>query len=322
MAASLERTSWREVQIDHPSCWELAVASGPDDPGRLTFSDRRYHRLDLKWRAIRYVPNVDLLLTRHHSRDQKDGRKVSPLTTAPPPWKGLVQETASACIVHAMRHFSGARLLVEASLVWPGRRDIPLENAVLASVATPDARQDARLWQAMGLSVTCPWQYDLRASSLKVGQIQWDFLAMAGQHKVDKQAAALRVERMAMPEHWLKGQALRDWLAGQLPPGARVISQMCIRQDQQVTPGPTRGTWRSPHPAEQILSASKAPLAGRIRGLQDVRLDLAWLCPPEGRAYHVQLTQRRTDERVEPLAGLQVRCCRPVPDVAASRNVG
>jgi len=310
MAASFERTCWRDVRIDHPPEWEVVVASGPDDPGRLTFTDRRYHRLDVKWRTLKYVPSIELMLSRHQKRDKTERDKRSPLATGPAPWKGIVNKTSDGWIVHAMRFFRQARLLVEVSLIWPGRRDISLENAVLASATATamDRQDDSRLWQAMGLSVTCPADYDLRQASPKVGRIQWDFSRMTPNGKIDKQGGLLRIARIAMPDYWLKGRPIRDWLTDQLPADARSINQRRIGQGR--------------HLADEIVSAIKLPLVARARGLQSMRLDLAWICPTEGRVYHVQFTQRRRDERIALPVGWEVSCCRPVPSLAVRRNVG
>jgi hypothetical protein len=308
MAASFDRTSWREIQVDHPADWEVAVASGPDDPGRLMLSDRRYYRLDVKWKPLRFVPNLDLMLTRYHKSDRKDHRQIAPLATAPPPWKGVVVKTDSGRVVHAMRYFSDPRMLIEASLIWPDRRDPAVESAVLASIEPASVRGDRRLWQAMGLSVTCPARYDLRKFDPKVGRVQWDFSAMRTQEKADRSAGVLRVERIAMPDRLLDGRSIRDWVADELPTGTRTLNQK-RRADL-------------PHAPEEIISVSPAPIGARLRGYQDVRFDLAWLCPVESRVYHVQLTQRRTDEQIELPQQFRVSCCRPVPGAAASRNVG
>jgi hypothetical protein len=294
--------------VDHPADWEIAVACGPDDPGRLTLTDRRYYRLDLKWKPLRFVPNIDLMLTRHHKRDQNDQRQITPLATAPPPWKGVVIKTESSRIVHAMRYFTDPRMLIEASLIWPGRRDAAVESAVLASIEPASDRKGLRLWQAMGMSVTCPSRYDLRKFDPKVGRIQWDFSAMRTADKADKSAGVLRVERIALPDRLLNGRGVGDWLSDELGPGARTLNRK-RRADL-------------PHAPEEIVSASPAPIGARLRGFQEVRLDLAWMCPVESRVYHVQLSQRRLDDQIELPGGFQVACCRPVPGVAVSRNAG
>jgi len=309
MAAVLERTCWREIQVDHPPQWELAVASGAQEPGRLTFSDRRYHRLDIRWRPLKYVPNLDLVLSGYKRKQKGDKTKYSHLTSAPSPWKGLVRKTTGTTVVHAVRFYRDVRLLTDVAIVWPGaRRDISLENALLESLQARQADGQPALWQAMGLSVQCPAGYDLRQSSRQVGRIQWDFFKMAGQDKIDKRAGVLRVERIAMPDHLLNGRAIRDWLVDELPAGFHTLRQRTVPQGR--------------HSADELISAAKTGLFARIAGSQQMRLDLAWLCPIEGRIYHVQFSEKRQDEDIALPASWQVNCCKAAPPVRASRHAG
>ena len=312
MAAAMERTFWRGIEVDHPVRWEVAVASGPDDPGRLTFADRRFHRFDLRWRSLKYVPNMDLMLTKYKRRNKKDEARVSDLKTAPAPWKGVVRRTGDAAIVHAGRFFRDSRLLVEAAIVWPARRDPALEAGLLESVRPTDPDAEMRVFQAMGLSVTCPASFDLAVSSSKVGQIQWDFAPKARRKRRSggEGAAAshtmLRVERIALAKYWLKDTALRDWL-GEQAEGRRLRSRV-VPQDR--------------HTAEEIVSVGRAPLVRRLRGEQRLQLDLAWRCETEQRIYHVQFTELRRDEDIALPKLWNVHCCRPSPASSASRTAG
>ena len=308
----MERTFWRGIEVDHPVQWEVAVASGPDDPGRLTFADRRFHRFDLRWRSLKYVPNMDLMLTKYKRRNKGDEARVSDLKTAHAPWKGVVRRTGDAAIVHAGRFFRDSRLLVEAAIIWPARRDPALEAGLLESVRPTDPDAEMRVFQAMGLSVTCPASFDLAVSSSKVGQIQWDFAPKARRKRrsAGEGAAAshtmLRVERIALAKYWLKDTALRDWL-GEQAEGRRLRSRV-VPQDR--------------HTAEEIVSVGRAPLVRRLRGEQRLQLDLAWRCETEQRIYHVQFTELRRNEDIALPKLWNVHCCRPSPAPSASRTAG
>lgn len=313
MAAAMERTFWRGIEVDHPLQWEVAVASGPDDPGRLTFADRRFHRFDLRWRSLKYVPNMDLMLTKYKRRNKGDDARVSDLKTAPAPWKGVVRRTGDAAIVHAGRFFRDSRLLVEAAIVWPARRDRALEAGLLESVRLADPDAETRVFQAMGLSVTCPASFDLVVSSSKVGQIQWDFALKARRKRrsVGEGAATphtmLRVERIALAKYWLKDTALRDWLGEQAGDGRRLRSRV-VPQNR--------------HTAEEIVSVGRAPLVRRLGGEQRLQIDLAWRCEIERRIYHVQFTELRRDEEIALPKLWNVHCCRSSPASSASRTPG
>jgi len=311
MSAALARTCWRAVQVDHPPEWEVVVACGPDDPGRLTLADRYFHRLDMRWRALKYVPNMDLMLSKYKQRSKEDKSEITDLKSAPLPWRGVVHKTPRGVIVHAGRFFKPARLLVEVAIIWPERRDLSLESTLLSSIAPVNSGAGTRLWQAMGLSVTSPSSFHLRESSLKVGRIQWNFslepaekVAFAGV----KRRPQLSIERVAVPHYWLKGKALGDWLGEQLPDGWRRLRRRIVPQ--------------GPHSAEELISVRKTSIGLRLRGYHQMRLDLAWRCPLEGRVYHVSFVELRRNEEIHLPSQWQVHCCRPVPIPGVSPAAG
>jgi hypothetical protein len=287
MATALDRTCWRGLKVDHPPHWEIARASDRDQPGRCTFSDRHYHRLDLQWRKVDYVPNLELMLEKYRLGDKGEQRNLSPLPTVGP-WRGLLRKTDEGHVTHAMRAFAPQRLQVEATMVWPDRRDEQLEAAILASVAVDDGQE--RLWQAMGISLSLSGQFDLRENTSKVGKVAWEFATS------DKRGPVLTVERVAMPEFWLKG-TLREWLVHELPLRAEVVRQDAIPFNA--------------HRADQIVSRSSISAFRTLQGIRQARLELTWLCPVENRVYHVIVTQPRRDEELSIPPSLTIRCCRP-----------
>ena len=73
-------TCWRGMGIKHPPSWELSTASALGEPGRCAFSDRLYQRLDVRWKSLKYVPNLDLMLKKHRRKESgHDDVKLSDL---------------------------------------------------------------------------------------------------------------------------------------------------------------------------------------------------------------------------------------------------
>ena len=291
--AELERTSWRGMQVDHPAEWELAIACGVDEPPRCVFADRCYHRLDIRWRALAFEPHMDLVLQKHRRRTEKQSdTPVKDLTGAPPQWQGVVRNISEGTIVNAVRFVPDARWLVDVVLAWPKTRDVNLENRILASISVEDPGAKARLWQAMGISLSLGRQFDLVRCQARVGQVKWHFATD------QKRSPKLLVERIALPEYWLKG-ALRDWLLQQVPSKHKVS-----RQDAVKTSG---------HSGEKILSRGKLGALASIRGLAEIILGVAWLCPVEQRVYHVRVSDITRQPEISLPGDLNVRCCRPAP---------
>jgi len=284
--------------VDHPAEWELSMACGLNEPGRCEFADRHYQRLDLRWRPLKYVPNLDRMLDKHR-RQEEQNAQLEELHGAPSAWRGVIHKLPDGTVVHAGRFFRNVRWLVETVLVWPENRDQKLENAVLASIAPEDPNSDLRLWQASGMSVTVARRFDLHDSEAKVGRVRWNFATS------QKDGPTLSVERIAMPQYWLKGP-LREWLVDQLPDGYEQI-----RQDQKPF---------NAHRGEWLISCTKARTLSRLRGFKQIRLDLAWLCPMESRAYHVSFTKLSRERDVTLPAHIKVRCCQPTPPMGNTRT--
>jgi len=298
MTDTFERTSWRGIQIDHPSQWELIRASGRDEPGRCVFADRLDERLDVRWRSVTYVPNLDLML-RKYWRKTQDETELGELEEAPPPWRGIFRRTPQATTAHAGRFFREARLLVEVTILWPEDRDPDLEEAILQSVSTQPRGSPVFLWQAGGMSVLAPAGYDLLESSSKVGHTRWDF------GSGPKPQTSLQIERLALPEYWLAG-SVGDWLEEDLPKGHRLL-----RREPVTVNG---------HPGQRLISEAKKGTLNALRGRRKVQLDVGWQCPVEGRVYRLRCWETSDEDEVSPPPEFEVRCCRPVPAAETFRT--
>ena len=305
----LQTTCWRALQLQHPPQWEIALACGPEGTQRIILADRHFHRLDVRWRPLKYVPNLDLMLSRHKQPKKDQDIQTSPLSNAPEPWKGLVQETPDGTVTHAGRHFHDARLLVEATLVWPNERDMTLESEILASIAPVQSDIEPRPWQAMGLSLQCPSRFELLETDLKVGKVQWDFRQAAPGKPAQqgKHSPLLEVNRIAMPEYWLKNTPLREWLRDQIP---KQFTELRVRAEQQGL-----------HTADIIVSSARGPLLSSFGGTRQLRLDMAWACPAENRVYHIHYTRLTMDDQAQLHEGFALRCCRGAPNVGQGQVI-
>ena len=301
MSNELAETCWMGLRMGHPADWELAIYSGPEQPGRCVFADRHFHRLDVRWRALRYVPNLDLILTNHLAKSDKQ-MPAAPAEGLPPEWLGLVRKTPEGRILHAGRFFRAQRLLIEATVIWPGRRDRGLENAILSSMEVQDPQAPVRQWQAMGLSLSLGSDFQLVESESNVGQLRLGF------RTAGREPTTLSVERLAMPDVWLK-QPLRDWLAGDgLPQGYRILRQEMAMYNN--------------HRGERLIASARAGTVSALRGRRKVRLDLAWQCPVENRLYRISLMEVTIARETTLPGSLAVRCCQRPPVIGAPRVSG
>lgn len=287
----MTQTCWQGMEVGHPVDWELAVFCSAGEPCRLVFGDRYYQRLDLRWKALNYTPNLDLMLEKYCQQTRKEEAELSDLNTAPGQWRGIVRETPDGTVVRAGRFFSPSQVLVEATLVWPEARDTALERSVLASICPQEPAKTSQVWQAMGIRLIVPDGFGLGSVDAKVGRVRWNF------NSKQKHGPQFTIERLAMPEYWLRSP-LRDWLAEQLPANYETTSQGL--------------TTFNGHSTQRLESRGRIGALASLRGRQQLRLDLAWLCPVEGRLYHLWSTRISRGGGISLPAGLEVRCCQAV----------
>lgn len=278
--------------MTHPSQWELCRASGPGQEGMVVFADRRYQRLDVRWRPVKYVPNTERMLERRRRCKNEEEVEVQRLCDAPAGWDGLVRETADGVVMHAARFFREMRWAVEVTIIWPDGRDVELERTILEEIDAPDPHAEMRLWQAMGMSVAIDGRYDLSSSSSRVGRVCWEFITN------DRNVPTLSLERLAMVEYWLDG-SLQDWLVDELPTGFSAVRYEAVNYNG--------------HRGQQLISHAAAGIFSRLRGFRQVRLDLAWLCPAEGRVYHLGSHHCSRDEEISLPSLLEIGCCKRIP---------
>ncbi len=296
MKDDLDLTCWRGVYIRHPAEWELMQANQADQPGWCLFADRIYQRLDVRWRPVKYVPNLELLLDKY--RQHKDREPAPYQLPVPDPWQALGRDTDQGQLTHAFRFFSDAKLLVETTIIWPEGRNEQVEHEILAGMDTQPAETATNRFQAMGISMGIPARYELTETTSTVGHIKWHFT------EAGRDRPGVTIERIAMPEYWLSG-SIGDWQASDITEKTRVIDRRVVNCNG--------------HNGQQIITSEKIGPVSSLRGLRLIKLDRAWLCPAENRVYRLVISARSATEEISLPEGLAVRCCRPVPLVKLTR---
>lgn len=300
MPNDMTTTCWRGLSIEHPTEWEMSFASSFDAPKRCSFSDRRSERLDVRWRPLKAVPNLDHMIERYRDKAPKnrDDVRLEVIEDLPAPWSGLLQKGPDGKVLYAGRFFAEQRILVEVTLAWPKRRHTSLEARCLGGIAPLPTDVDATRWRAMGMDVSVPAEFDLVEHSSKVGRQHWVFEDPA------RNGATLMFDRYAMVETWLK-TPIQSWLETQLPHG-RVI-----RRTGQRIHG---------HMAERLLSRRRHGTLSSLRGVAILRVDLAWTCPMDTRLYHIIFERPARGEDLDLPACFDVKCCQLVPVPQGERS--
>jgi len=289
------------MEIAHPGDWELAVACGLGEPGRCTFVDRRYQRLEVVWRPLKHLPDMDLMLSKYRKKAADSEDFLDVVGNLPEPWRAVLRRAGKGRMVNAGAFFRQERLLAEVTMIWPDRREAGLEREILSATHPAAPAGATHRWQALGIRADVPAEFDLHRNDARPGRVAWTF------RRSEKARDVLLIERLAMPDQWLRGP-LRDWLARELPDGFRAFRQ------EPKNCGPHRG--------EVLISHRKIGTLAALRGRRSVRMDLAWLCPQENRLYHVSYTEPTRQEETQAPAGLAVHCCRGAVAVGSPQKVG
>jgi len=260
------------------------------DRWRCSFTDRYHQRVDMRWRKLRYAPNLGKMLERHQEKEQKE--KTVELAGQPEGWKGALRKVEGGWVVNAGRFFEGPKLLVEMIIVWPGARDQRLENSILRSVRPLDIADGMRCWQAMGMKVHMGAEYDIIEYKVEPGRTEWVF----GREK--KRGARVAVERIAMPGYWLKG-TIKDWLRSKAE-GWKMLDE-----------------WQgevSGHEAAGLKAYSQGLLVDSLLLKKRVKSEVAWLCDKEQRVYRISCTAtQRSKKDVAVPENIEVLCCQRPP---------
>lgn len=287
--------------MDHPPQWELSFACGADERGHVAFADRCFTRMDVTWQPLTYVPKLELLIEKYRQRktNRKDEVALEPLADVGKDWRGVVRKADKGVFMHAVRFFGPQRLLVEATIVWPQTRRARVERDILESIQAWPVEEPQRHWRALGLDVRIDSRLDLLSSDPKPGRVSWTF---GRRGRAVRELPEVQVERLAMVEHWIDG-TIQQWMERSLPFKSAVLEKT--------------STSFNGHPAQRLLSERKIGTVSSLRGLRQRRLDIAWICPTDGRMYHLVSTQARRDRNVELPMAFAVDCCVPAPAVHA-----
>lgn len=298
MKRLMEHTCWRGVEIDHPADWEITFASPAGKPGGCTFTDRRYERLKLQWRKLKYKPSLERMLEKNASED-RSGEKTSVMTGQSAGWQGLVTEVDDKIIVHAGKYLTEEKILLEVIMMWPYGRNRRLENKILSSIKASRKNTEIQSWQAMGIRMKIARDFDLVNFESESGRITWKF-----GEKEEKPSVTVR--RIAVPKYWLN-RSLEEWLFSIL--------------DMESTVAVKKTAVFNKHSGASIISTRKAGAWDRVKGMQMLDLDVAWRCPVEEHVYHLSYSKVSKGFEISLPDHVVVDCCKEYVLAAAGEKI-
>jgi len=276
---------WRKFRAELPDDWEMLQFSRDSQHGRCAFADRHQFRLEFDWRVVDGPPDFERMISDYSARLKQQGAE-NVRTLRKESWRGLAAELDDKPTTRFGRHFADESCLVELVFLWPEKRNVALEHAVLdSSEFEPEYPGGLRRWRAFGMDLLAGASLAFENCSVEPASAEMVF---AGSRRRQVE----RFARRGMVSEWLHepvGQWLRSWAGSELHVNATATSEV------------------GGHRIESLAGERRGPglLAGRLH------CDAAaWICPDDGRLYSASRAAplKSTPGEVR-LAGARFACC-------------
>ena len=278
---------WRHFRLELPDDWEMLQFSRESEAGRCGFADRYQFRLEFYWRRTDGPPDVERMTSDCLAKRRLDGSMPEATLVRVGAWEGIAGRDGRLFVGRFGRYFDPERCLVEIVFLWPESRDSELEERVLASVGVEPAGPDGlRRWKAFGLDLWATDGLPLLGCRVEPAHASLTFAGGAPERRE-------QFGRFGMVSEWLHGTT-REWLRRQSLGSVELEAE----SSQSV----------SGHAIETLRGLRRPRGLGRFVGRGVACEAAAWVCPADGRLYHVSLLGPE-GKAGAPLAGQRLTCC-------------
>jgi hypothetical protein len=267
---------WRQLRVELPDEWELLQFTRNPQMGRCAFADRAQFRFEINWRVVPSAPDFERMLSDYRSRLEEDGiRETRRLQCGG--WQGVygVMPDGRATSRYGA-YLSTLGCLVEIVFLWPKTRHEPTEAQILASVRAEEPTPAGQVrWRAFGMDLLTPVGSFLEHCAADPAFAQLTFSA-------ERRRIWERFARRGLVPHWLH-EPVADWLRHTTPRGFRTTFER--EQDNHGhTLALTRAERKTPRLPDLLWGRREYAAA-------------AWICPRDGRLYHVCREAYRSGDR-------------------------
>ncbi|MBM4038745.1 MAG: hypothetical protein FJ290_09540 [Planctomycetes bacterium] len=274
---------WRGIRIELPEDWEMLQFSRSAQAGRCAWADRYQFRAELSWQAVNGPLDMKRLASDYLAKLRLDGTMPDAAPARVGDWHGLRRHDGEQAVSRFSRYLAlvtgkedrlkaGLRTegcLVELVLLWPGELETALEASILGSVgAEPGGAGGLRRWRAFGLDALASDGLDMVECVVQPALARLVFRDARG-------TRSETFERLGMLPQWLHG-SVGEWLRRQLPHDVEV----------QVAQASCLCRQAGGHEVEVVEGLRRG---GLFRGPTRYAA-AAWLCPRDGRLYHVSIS--------------------------------
>lgn len=278
---------WRHFRIEVPAAWEMLQFSRNHEKGRCAFADRYQYCLEVSWRQVEGRPDFERMMSDYSAKLAEDGTTKTK-NRRYREWHGLETRNDQKATTRFGNHYPEKRCVVELVFLWPGRKDLGLEEKVLDSFGIEPPVNQFERWCAFGMDMYVP--KDMPLAECTVLPANADMMFESAKLRVSQ-----RFGRRGMVAEWLNG-SVDDWMKTSLVSKAgSVLKQM--RRD--------------------VRGHSVFLLSGQERSrrlfTRYYRLEAAaWICPRDKRLYSMVDVRHLKNEDTLPagdMPGKRLQCC-------------
>lgn len=279
---------WQQLRVELPEDWEMLQYSPRREAGQCAFADRYQFRLVLQWRRVTAEPHLKRMMADYLAQLRARPDTADLARAQAGPWEAIRGRLRAVSAAWFRRYFPGLGCVAGVTLLWPGGVDEPLEEAILASVCEEGERAGGlRRWRAFGMDLLASADLELSSCRVQPARARLAFADARGRRQET-------FERLGMVAEWLK-EPTRAWLSRQLPKGGIETSHAAAVVHE--------------HEIDSITGRAPTRRWGGLITRPSAYEAAAWLCPSDGRLYHVCTTATEGSLGTR-LAGQRLACCR------------
>lgn len=266
---------WRHHAFSLPSDWEMLQFSTDFKRGRCAFANRYQFRFEINWSMVKGEPDYDRMLSDYTSKLEQQKSLTDTELLKKNGWYGFWGFINDEMTSRFGRYYKETGCLMECVFLWPDERDAALESAILSNIsAIPTDIHGHQRWRAFGLDMRLPPTAIIEKCTAQPARTVFSF-------SNPKTGAIWEFSRLGMVKSWLKTD-VENWLSRTLDADRSSL----------------RFTHQQRHGADVVHASGTFKPAGLHLRRGKVE-SAAWICPEDGRLYHVAKRTRQTNPNDE-----------------------
>jgi len=278
LTACDQHIRWLGLRLDVPAQWEIVRHSLGTLKGGLTFVDRRKQRLQVRWTACRKPPLIEKMLDDHTARQLKQdaGAAIEPVGLGR--WAGRVRDMGRDVQLTRAALFDAQHSVMLEAIMSHYVEEQTLRDTVLDSLSLEQPMDRATRWQAFGVAIENPPDFQAVSATINAGEAGFVFHQVNEPGGDKARPGRATLARMGMADGWFRGD-LTKLLEAQNPKLDFAFNEVVL--DTKQTGADRRVT------AVRAKCVEAGPRIKRLAGRLRTRRDLLWHDETANAVFHI-----------------------------------